>query len=172
MKLSVELHDNDIIQGAPDYDNSEYILREASRGVVIASDGSIYLLHVTRHNYHKLPGGGLDPGEDAAKAFARECMEEIGCQVEVTHDLGRVTEYRHEFNQRQVSYCFLAQQVGEPVEPKFEEDEIAAGFEPITVANIDEAIRVLEGDEPNNYAGKYMRARDFEILKAAKTLVS
>ncbi len=35
-----------------------------------------------------LPGGALDPGETIHEALARECLEELGCPVEIRHLTG------------------------------------------------------------------------------------
>ena len=67
-----------------------YEVREAARGVVVDADGLIALLWVGKHGYAKLPGGGLENGDDAEQAFYRECLEEIGCQVTITQQLGIV----------------------------------------------------------------------------------
>lgn len=40
-----------------------------------------------------LPGGGIDPGETAAQAAARECGEEAGLTVEISELLGSADHY-------------------------------------------------------------------------------
>lgn len=42
--------------------------------------------------YYVLPGGGQDHQEDLFEALRRECMEEIGCQIEI-HELVFVYDY-------------------------------------------------------------------------------
>lgn len=48
------------IQGLPE----RYHHRKAARAVVLDSDGSVALLHVSKFGYHKLPGGGVEENED------------------------------------------------------------------------------------------------------------
>lgn len=170
MKNLLTIHETDINPGAPQINESKLILREAARGVVVGHDGEVYLLNVYTQNYHKLPGGGIDPGEDKVEAFKRECLEEIGCKVEVVAELGEITEYRHQFNQKQVSYCYLAKQVGDQGESSLEEGELAEGHDEVKAKNLDDAIRILEQDKPANYEGKFISKRDHTILTAARQI--
>ena len=41
-----------------------------------------------------LPGGAIDPGETIHKALSRECLEELGCKIEIKYLSG---VYYHEF---------------------------------------------------------------------------
>ena len=72
----------------------KYRVREAGRAVVVDENGMIALLHVTKENYYKLPGGGIEDTEDKMIALKRECKEEIGCDVEVIGEVGTIVEYR------------------------------------------------------------------------------
>ena len=42
-----------------DEEAKEYPLREAARAVIFDTDDKVGLLYVSKHNYYKLPGGGL-----------------------------------------------------------------------------------------------------------------
>jgi 8-oxo-dGTP diphosphatase len=42
---------------------------------------------------HFLPGGGIEPGETEMEALQRELMEETGCQVSVSAEIGEAVEY-------------------------------------------------------------------------------
>ncbi|HCY20386.1 TPA: hypothetical protein DIC40_00645 [Patescibacteria group bacterium] len=52
-------------------------IREASRAVIFDDNGQIPLLFVSKHNYHKLPGGGFEIGENKKEALIREAKEEV-----------------------------------------------------------------------------------------------
>lgn len=121
-----------------------YFLREASRAIVSDDMGAIALLHVTRDDYYKLPGGGIDAGENPLKALERELLEEIGCRAIVTSELGTVLEQRYYQNMTQISHCFTATVVGEKGEPDYTEKERAAGFEIVWTKNLNEAITLLK----------------------------
>ena len=56
---------------------------------VVAHDGRLVLVQVERRGRGlvlDLPGGGLDPGETAVQAAARECGEEAGLVVALDAD--------------------------------------------------------------------------------------
>lgn len=169
MKLIAEIQEQDVNPGAALVDDSEFRTREAARAVVFDSAGKVPLLHVGLHSYHKLPGGGVDEGEDIPTALERELMEEIGCKAEVTAEVGSVVEHKNEFELIQTSYCYLANLVGEKGHPTYTEDEIAEQFSIVWADDIDHAIALLEADTPDDYQGKFIKIRDTALLKAARS---
>ncbi len=146
-------------------ENSEF--RQASRAIVFDNDGKVALLFVAKHNYHKLPGGGVEEGEELMEALRREVLEEIGCKISVNGEIGKIIEHRDEFNLKQESFCYLAKLEGEKGNPNFTKEETANGFKILWVP-LDEAIELVKKDMPDNYEGKFIKARDLCFLEEAK----
>ena len=161
MKLLKELYSHN-----PDIN---YKVRKASRAVLFADD-KIALLYVGKKNYHKLPGGGVKPDEDVKQGLARELMEETGCEAEVQREVGITIEYRDEFEQIQISYCYLAKVTKDCKRLSLTDKEKADGFE-LKWVSLDEAINLIAQDQPDNYAGKFIVARDLEFLKEVKNIL-
>lgn len=145
-----------------------YGTREAARAVVLDKENNIALLHATKTDYYKLPGGGLDDDTDKVVALKRECREEIGCNVEVMGEIGLVNEWRRFCNLHQISYCYFAKVVGEKGTPDFTESEIAEGFEVVWLP-YDDALDILKESKAEQIEAKgYMVPRDIAILEAAR----
>jgi 8-oxo-dGTP pyrophosphatase MutT (NUDIX family) len=170
MKQLGEIRQSNVYPELADTDPSDFEHREAARAIVVDASGQVALLWVGKHGYHKLPGGGVEDGEDIAQALEREILEEIGCHAEVADELGQIVEYRDKWGQKQTSYCYVAKQVGEKGEPDFTKEELDDGFEIVWAANLDDAINLLENDKPDNYVGMFIRTRDLQFLRAAKNL--
>ena len=169
MKLLLELNETDI--GLPESESFTlpYKLRKAARAIIFNQKGEIALLYVSKDNYHKLPGGGFEVGEDVASALKREALEEVGSHIDITDEVGLTIEYRNQENCLQISYCFLAKVVGEVGEPNFDSGEVADGFQPLWVS-IDEAVSLLTNDKPEIYTGKFIQKRDLTLLNEAKRI--
>ncbi len=145
-----------------------YRLREAARAVVLDNDNNVALLHATTTDYYKLPGGGLDDDIDKIVALKRECIEEIGCDIEVLTEIGLVNEWRKMYQTHQISYCYLAKLVGAKGIPDFTESEIAEGFE-VTWLPYEEALQSLQSSKAEHKLAKaYMVPRDIAILETAR----
>lgn len=151
------------IEDKPLPNDGRYGKRFASRAVLFDDDDLIPLLFVSKFNYHKLPGGGIEAGEDKVEALDREIKEETGCVASIDGEVGELTEYRSEFNLFQVSYCFIGKVVKKGA-PKFEQSELDEGFKLVWVS-MDEAIKLLKNDKPENYEGKFIRERDLRFLE-------
>ena len=155
-------------------DASKLKERGASRAVLLNENGQVHLMFVSKHGYHKLPGGGIDDGETIEQAMHRELMEEVGCKAEIVAELGIVEEFRsYDDNDllHQISYCYLAKQIGDQFEPALEEGEIEEGLQHVLAPSIDAAVVLLANDKPSNKEGEYIRQRDLTFLNAAKEQV-
>lgn len=148
-------------------DTDKFEVRRAARAVVFDSYKNIGILYVGKHNYHKLPGGGLEGDESIDEALKRECLEEIGCNVEISSELGEIIEYRDKWSLKQHSYCYLVNVVGEKRKPDFTQKEIDNGFK-IKWMPLEEAIKLVENDSPEGYEGGFIQIRDSSFLKEAE----
>ncbi|MET1033338.1 MAG: NUDIX domain-containing protein [Candidatus Saccharimonadales bacterium] len=170
MELLLTIRTKDIDSSLTVFKASQLRKREAARAVLIDHSGQVYLLGVSKHGYHKLPGGGIDAGEEITQALARELMEEVGCEADILAELGVIIELREyeENGLEQISYCFLARQIGNQQASALEEGEIEEGLLEVKAKSIDEAISLLEQDKPDNIEGKFIQKRDVYFLRAAK----
>lgn len=171
MELIREITESDANIPPSSKKDIRYELRKAARALVFNREGKIAILFASKFNYHKLPGGGVEDGEDILTGLERELLEETGCKVEMRpQDVGVVIEYRSEDGLLQISYCYLADVIGEPGEVAFTEREIENGFE-LQWLSMEEAINFLENDAPASYFEKFVRARDLSFLKHAKEIL-
>jgi len=167
MKLLKVIKHSELLPPCQSEDGGDIEIRNAARAVVFDDENKIAILHVSKHGYHKLPGGGVEDGEDMAKALEREMKEEIGSQIEVTGQVGRIIEHKDAQNLKQESFCWLADLVGEKGQPDFTEKELGDGFEVMWVS-LDEAIEIIKNDKPDNYDGKFIVIRDLCFLEEVK----
>ena len=89
-------------------------IRNSAKAIIV-KDGKVLLTtnEDAEGSYYLFPGGGQELGETLPEAAIRECMEEIGCAVEVK-SLIHIREYigeRHEYAEtdsgvHQIEYYF------------------------------------------------------------------
>ena len=152
-------------------------VRKAARAVILM-DGKVALMHATRDRYFKLPGGGIESSDGPTDttstivtALAREAKEEVGAEITVTQEVGKIIEIREDEGFQQESFCFIAQQIGELTDPELTEKELEAGFELFWANDINHAIQLVDDASPENGGGKFMKARDGEFLRSARQLL-
>ncbi len=150
------------LKNLPDSERAAYRFRQAARAIIFNPENKLALIHNAKFEYHKLPGGGVEEREDVIAALKRECAEEAGCQIEITGEVGRIIEFRDEYQLHHESFCYTAKAsvIGKP---DFTAEEMAAGFS-MSWVKLAEAIKILENDRPQDYTGKFIVERDLAFL--------
>lgn len=71
--------------------------RLSSHAVILNGDAQVLLLKANYgNNSWGLPGGALDRGETVHDAIHRECLEELGCRIEIEYLSGVYYHSSHE----------------------------------------------------------------------------
>lgn len=136
--------------------------------MVFDQENQVALLYVSRHDYYKLPGGGVEKYEDYPTALKRECLEEIGCDVEVAGEIGQIIEYRKFCSLTQISYCYLAKVKGSKGMPNLMPDEIEDGFQVVWIS-LEEALLKLTNNPGDTLESQaYIVPRDTVFLEIAQ----
>ena len=105
INLIGQIKDEDI--GEKSKEVEKYRQRFGARGIVIREDGKIAVFNKALKNEFKLPGGGIDEGEETAEAFKREVFEETGCKIEIIDFLGTIEELKTQDSFKQMSYVYV-----------------------------------------------------------------
>ncbi len=64
-----------------DYENCTHtFVRNSARSIII-SNKKLFMIHSTKYDYYKFPGGGIENGENPVDAMIRETREEAGLVV-------------------------------------------------------------------------------------------
>lgn len=150
-------------------DYANYKIRIAGRAVLF--DGSkVALVHVSKHGYYMLPGGGVED-EDIPTGLAREVREELGCEITIGQEVGTAIVYFERWHNKQVDRCYLAQKDGDERATSRTDFEVEEGHQVVWADSLADAISLAENTEADDPEGKLVRARDLAFLKAAQKLL-
>lgn len=168
MKLLKEISEKSLGFGNREILAENYILRKSARAVLLNERGEISLQFVGKHNFYKLPGGGVEIGESPEEALKREILEEVGCDIEIDKPLGVTIEYRNSQNIIHISYCFLCKIKGKMNKPEYTEEEIRDGYESVWKA-LDESLDLMKKFNPKEpYQAKFIVERETAFLNEYK----
>jgi len=143
---------------------TEYQLRKSARAIVLNEQGQMATQYLNTYTYHKLPGGGVDPGETIEAALKREVLEEVGCNCEITHELGITIEYRNKYKLLHISYGFAAKVIGDIGTPALEEGEVEEGQETLWLPPAD-VLEKMRNDTPGKFEGHFILEREKTFLE-------
>ncbi len=147
-------------------------VRKGARGIIINSEGKIAIFNKANKNEYKLPGGGIDDGENPDEAFKREALEETGCEIEIIKLLGTIEEHKSLDNFKQTSYIFVAKVVNDTHKLNLTQKEKDEGARLLWVDAF-EALKLItdcydklkESKYENLYHSKFIALRDRYILE-------
>lgn len=141
-----------------------YELRKSARAILQDQHGDIATQYLKTYGYHKLPGGGVDQGENIEDALKREVREEVGCDCEIVKPVGVTIEYRNKYKMIHISYCFVVEVIGEIGKPKLEEGEIEEGQETLWMTP-SQLLEKMNTDRPGKFEGHFILEREKSFLK-------
>lgn len=151
--------------------------RITGKAIVFDDDNNVALVGTKVNSFYLLPGGGVDQSESIEAGIVRECLEEIGCNVELQKAIGMIDDYRNRDKKHCINYCYVAKLFGEKGKLTLTEDEEKNGLHVIWIS-LDKAIKILEKEvgqlkrgEVTFYNTGFNILRDHLFLKEAKELL-
>lgn len=142
--------------------------RRPSARAIIFRDNKLAVIYSKKYDYYKIPGGGVEPGEENTVAMIREVKEEAGLTVipETIKEFGyvhRIEKGHPEPIFIQDNFYYLCEVEPGQENPAYEEDEIEDGYVPAWV-ELSEAIKVNETFQKNNPQDSMIN-RELRVLK-------
>lgn len=112
------------------------------KAIVFDDKDKVALVGNKINSFYLLPGGGVNETESIEEGLRRECLEEIGCQIDILGTIGTIEDFRDRDEMHCINHCYIAKLIGEKGELKLTEEEKANGLHTIWVS-LNEAVDIL-----------------------------
>lgn len=151
------------------YNENGKVFSRPSARAIIERDGKLLLVHATKYNFYKFPGGGIEEGETPEEALIREVAEEVGYTVKKDS----IKEFGHVLRRQKDSYdenCIFEQDnlyytcdvEDTPVETNLDGYEEEYGFTPVWIEPFKASHANRYSNLPDN---QEMLKRDIKVLE-------
>ncbi|WP_303974493.1 NUDIX hydrolase [Streptococcus merionis] len=145
--------------------------REAVRGLLLTEDRSqMLLLYYKKHHFYTLPGGGLEPDEDAVTAFWREVKEETGFDCDCLQELGIIEEHRTFVSTVQINHIYFAQVSSKQSAKQLDEKENLDGLE-LEILPVFEAYQKVFEQATSTEQQRFLSQRDKIVLQEGLKII-
>jgi ADP-ribose pyrophosphatase YjhB (NUDIX family) len=160
MKLLQTISDGNFFPDKPDVPiKIREVVRTAVRAILRNDEGKIALVGET---YLVLPGGGQKAGESLEDTIRREILEEIGCEITIVDEVGKICEEKNSTGEVQESYCYNANILKEGTPKATEVDE--KGME-LRWCTPTEALHILDTEYNSLTANDYHAYFNIEVSR-------
>ena len=109
IKSLMTLRDEDVFPNKNIPLITEWIDRPTGKVVLFNYRKKIALVGNKVNNFVLLPGGGVEESENIVEGTLRECQEETGCIIKITHELGITDDYRSRDSRHAINYGFIGE---------------------------------------------------------------
>ena len=165
MERAIIITDEDITGGEDSRITSESTF--GVQGIVINAEQKILADNREKLELWRLPGTRYLRGEDPKRVFFSFVLEVTGYHCEIIDTLPTILERRNQENYCEVIKVYVAQLVGERVNPPAYVDKFGKPF----VGNwcdLDDIQVQISGQSPSSYHQKFYQMRQSAILSEAK----